>query len=102
MYKLEAQTYHLQIGEPYWMPEVGLGIGRGRQVIGGVEQEALLWSDAQGQAYPTPDDVIQGIQMALEAERQRAEAERQRAAAERQRSGSGRNGWRGVRKVARC
>ena len=79
MYKLEAQTYHLQIGEPYWMPEVGLGIGRGRQVIGGGDQEALLWSDAQGRAYPTPDDVIQGMQMALEAERQRAEAERQRA-----------------------
>ena len=48
VYKLEAQTYRLQIGEQYWMPEVGLGIGRGRRVIGRVEQEALLWRDAQG------------------------------------------------------
>jgi hypothetical protein len=23
--------------EPYWMPEVGLGMGRSRQVIGGID-----------------------------------------------------------------
>ena len=79
VYKLEGQTYRLQIGEPYWMPDVGLGIGRGRQVIGGIEQELLLWYDAQGKAYPMPDEVIREMQAQLRAERQRAEQERQRA-----------------------
>ena len=93
VYKLESQTYRLQIGEPYWMPEVGLGIGRGRQVIGGIEQEVLLWYDAQGRAYPMADEVIRDMQAQLRAERQRAarmeqglEQERQRAEAERQRA----------------
>jgi hypothetical protein len=79
VYKLESQTYRLQIGEPYWMPEVGLGIGRGRQVIGGIEQEVLLWFNQQGKAYPMPDQVIHEIQAQLASERQRAEAERERA-----------------------
>jgi Uma2 family endonuclease len=73
VYKLEGQTYRLQIGEPYWMPEVGLGIGRGRQVIAGIEQEVLLWYNAQGQPYPMPDQVIRDIRAQLTAERQRAE-----------------------------
>jgi Uma2 family endonuclease len=86
VYKLEGQTYRLQIGEPYWMPEVGLGIGRGRQVMGGIEQEVLLWYDAQGRAYPMPDEVLREMQMQLRAERQRAEQEQQRAEAEQQRA----------------
>jgi hypothetical protein len=73
VYKLEGQIYHLQIGEPYWMPEVGLGIGRGRQLIGGIEQEVLLWFNQQGKAYPMPDQVIHEIQAQLATERQRAE-----------------------------
>ncbi|MEO0457882.1 MAG: Uma2 family endonuclease [Cyanobacteria bacterium P01_A01_bin.114] len=73
VYKLEGQTYRLQIGEPYWMPEIGLGIGRGPQTIGGIEQEVLLWYDRQGKAYPMPDEVIRDMQAQLEAERQRAD-----------------------------
>ncbi|MEO1402906.1 MAG: Uma2 family endonuclease [Cyanobacteria bacterium J06635_1] len=86
VYKLEGQTYRLQIGEPYWMPEVSLGIGRGRQTIGGIEQEVLLWHSAQGKAYPMADEVIREIQAQLKAARQRVEAERQRAEAEQQRT----------------
>lgn len=41
--KLENSEYRQQIGEPYWMPEIGLGIGRARQLVGGVEMEVLLW-----------------------------------------------------------
>lgn len=73
VYKLEGQTYRLQIGEPYWMPEVGLGIGRSQQVLGGIAQEVLLWFDAQGKSYPTPDEVIQDMKAQLTVERQRAE-----------------------------
>jgi len=68
------------------MPEVGLGLGRGRQVIGGIEQEVLLWHNAQGQTYPMPDQQIQDMQRQLIVERQRTESERQRTEAERQRA----------------
>ncbi|NEP62839.1 MAG: Uma2 family endonuclease [Symploca sp. SIO2G7] len=81
VYKLIDQTYQLQIGEPYWLPEVSIGIGRSRRILGGIEQEVLLWFDADGQPYPTPDEIIQATQSQLVAERQRADrlAERLRA-----------------------
>ncbi len=79
VYRLEGQTYRLQIGEPYWMPEVGLGIGRGRQEIGGIEQEVLLWYDAQGNAYPMIEAELRELQSQLQEARQQAEQERQRA-----------------------
>ncbi|PZD74736.1 hypothetical protein C1752_00812 [Acaryochloris thomasi RCC1774] len=65
VYKLVNGSYKLQIGEPYWMPEVGLGIGRSEQVMGGIKQELLAWYDSQGDRYLSDDE--------------RAEAERQRA-----------------------
>ena len=87
LYKLEgnssatkpSQRYQLQIGEPYWMEEVGLGIGRGRQIVGGIEQEVLLWYNAQGKPYPLPEQAMKEMQRQLTAERQKAEIERQRA-----------------------
>jgi len=79
VYKLENDTYQPKIGEPYWMEEVGIGIGRGRQTVGGIEQEVLLWYDRQGQAYPLSEQVITEMQAELNEERQRAETERQRA-----------------------
>lgn len=36
IYKLEDGVYHRQIGEPFWMSEVGLGVGRTRQLLGGI------------------------------------------------------------------
>lgn len=46
IYKLDGDAYRLQIGEPFWMPEVGLGIGRYLALIGGLPQEILTWYDA--------------------------------------------------------
>lgn len=51
VYKLESGSYRLQIGEPYWMPEVGLGIGRYRAEVGGLSQEILTWYGAQGNRH---------------------------------------------------
>ncbi|PZO23228.1 MAG: hypothetical protein DCF25_00985 [Leptolyngbya foveolarum] len=52
IYKLdEAGAYCLQIGEPYWMPEIGLGIGRYQGEVGGLAQEVLTWYDEQGQRH---------------------------------------------------
>lgn len=51
VYKLENGIYRQQIGEPYWMPEVRLGIGRYQGQVGGLPQEILTWYDAQGNRH---------------------------------------------------
>ncbi|HLO86070.1 MAG TPA: Uma2 family endonuclease [Nostocaceae cyanobacterium] len=56
VYKLINGTYQLQIGEPFWMPEVGLGIGRHRGMIAGMEQEFLSWYNQQYQRYLLPEE----------------------------------------------
>ena len=84
LYKLVNGVYQIQSGEPYWMPEVELGIGRTRQSFGGIEMEVLLWHDQQGQSYPMPDEALRQMQAQLEQQRRRAErAEQQTEAAKR-------------------
>ena len=56
VYKLVDGNYQLQIGEPFWMPEVGLGIGRFQSVSGGTSQELLCWFNEQGTRYLTPEE----------------------------------------------
>ncbi len=75
VYKLIDGEYHPQIGEPFWFPEMNLGLGRSQRSLGGIEQEILIWSDSQGNEYPTPDD----LRLQLEQEKQRADFESQRA-----------------------
>ena len=53
VYKLVNSSYQLQIGEPYWLEEIGLGIGRVRGVFNGIEQEQLAWFDRHGTRYLT-------------------------------------------------
>jgi Uma2 family endonuclease len=79
VYKHGLHSYQLQWGEPYWMPEVGLGIGRVRGQLGGIEREWLAWHNEQGKAYPLPSQLIR-------AERQRAEQAEQVLLQERQRA----------------
>lgn len=56
VYKLVNGEYQLQIGEPYWMPEVGLGIGRYPVVLGTLQQEGLAWYNQQGTRYLTAEE----------------------------------------------
>lgn len=56
LYKLEDGVYKLQIGEPYWMPEIGLGIGRYQGIVGGLSQEILTWYDARGDRHLSPEE----------------------------------------------
>ncbi|GAB1539753.1 Uma2 family endonuclease [Scytonema sp. NUACC21] len=86
VYKLVNGNYQLQIGEPYWMPEVGLGIGRYQAIIGGIPHELLSWYDARGNRYLTSEEQAEQERQRAEQERQRAEQERQRAEQERQRA----------------
>ncbi|NJO79550.1 MAG: hypothetical protein HC827_14220 [Cyanobacteria bacterium RM1_2_2] len=72
VYELINQEYHLLTGEPIWLAEIGLGLGRDRGVYLGIEREWLYWYDAEGRRIPTPEE-------RAEAEQQRAEQERQRA-----------------------
>ncbi|MGD1903633.1 MAG: Uma2 family endonuclease [Geitlerinemataceae cyanobacterium] len=70
MYRLEGGEYRLQIGEPYWMPEAGLGIGRFQAEVGGISREILTWYGEGGKRYPDASE-------RAERERERAERERQ-------------------------
>ncbi|MFB2836425.1 Uma2 family endonuclease [Floridanema evergladense] len=58
IYRLVAGVYQLQIGEPYWMPEIGLGIGRTVTLSGGLEREVLSWFNQQGVRYLTPEEQL--------------------------------------------
>jgi Uma2 family endonuclease len=68
VYKLVNGHYQLQLGEPFWMPEVGLGIGRWQTVLGGVDQEILTWFDETSRRYLSLDEQAQ---QQTEQERQR-------------------------------
>ncbi|PZU94189.1 MAG: hypothetical protein DCE90_15075 [Pseudanabaena sp.] len=78
IYKLVDGNYQLQIGEPLWMPEIGLGIGRAVLPSDRFGREILSWFDEKGDRYLTTDEQS-------DMESQRANFERQRAnAAEKQ------------------
>ncbi|MGB3294993.1 MAG: Uma2 family endonuclease [Phormidesmis sp.] len=77
VYKLEAGAYRLQIGEPYWMPEVGLGIGRYQGEVGGLSREILTWYDEQGNRH-----FSEAEQARLQAEQSRLQAEQAQLQAE--------------------
>ena len=68
------------------MLEVDIGIGRSRRILGGIEQELLLWFDVDGNAYPTSDEIIESKESELIAERQKAQAEKRRADVESQKA----------------
>jgi hypothetical protein len=74
VYRLENGVYLLCSDEPVWMPEIGLGIGRGEGVHEGWQREWLYWFDEQGNRFPTPEEVAQQEKQQRElAEQQAAE-----------------------------
>ncbi|MCS6960603.1 MAG: Uma2 family endonuclease [Pseudanabaenaceae cyanobacterium SKYGB_i_bin29] len=56
VYKLVEGEYQQQRGEPYWMAEVGLGIGR--CWVEGDPPEQLAWFDREGKRFLTPDELL--------------------------------------------
>jgi Uma2 family endonuclease len=86
VYQLVRGQYQLQRGEPFWMPEIELGIGRVQGELGGIRREWLAWHDRECKPYPLPQELIRQLEEQLEQERQWAEQERQRAEQERQRA----------------
>jgi Uma2 family endonuclease len=75
VYKLVDGQYQLQIGEPFWMPEVGLGVGRCPEVFSGSQEEVLSWFDQAGGRYLRPEELAE-----FEANRANIEAAARTAA----------------------
>ncbi|MGB3297854.1 MAG: Uma2 family endonuclease [Phormidesmis sp.] len=76
VYKLEADSYQLQQGEPYWMPEIGLGIGRYETQLGNLSREILTWYDEQGTRHFSE---AEQMQVRADQEQRRADQEQGRA-----------------------
>jgi Uma2 family endonuclease len=73
VYRLENGVYQQLEGDPFWLPEVGLALGRERGTYMGYEREWLHWYDEVGERLPTPEDRIQQQQAIAQQERDRAE-----------------------------
>ena len=58
VYRLVDGKYQQQIGEPFWMPEIGLGIGRSTTYTGGLQREVLFWYNQRGVRYMTPEEQL--------------------------------------------
>ncbi len=81
LYKLIEGEYVLQSEgqEPYWMPEVSLGIGAEERVYGGRKREWLYWYDQNNVRYLTPTERAKREIKRAEREATRAEQEATRA-----------------------
>ncbi|MBA3921153.1 MAG: Uma2 family endonuclease [Nostocaceae cyanobacterium] len=73
VYKLVDGNYKLQIGEPYWMPEVDLGIGRYQGTVAGIQQEILSWYDQKRNRYLMAGEKADQEQNLADQERSRAD-----------------------------
>jgi Uma2 family endonuclease len=58
VYKLVSGEYQLLAGEPVWLSEINLGIGRGEGTYQGINREWLYWYDEKGERYLTPEERI--------------------------------------------
>lgn len=58
VYRLVNGEYVLLSGNPVWLPEINLGIGRERGTYQGITREWLYWYDQQGQRLLTPEERI--------------------------------------------
>ncbi len=65
VYQLNNGQYELLTGEPVWLSEIGLGIGRQIGVYQGVEREWLYWYDREGKRYLTPQEKAKKLEEKL-------------------------------------
>ncbi|BBC24418.1 Uma2 family endonuclease [Pseudanabaena sp. ABRG5-3] len=62
VYKLVDGDYQLQIGEPLWIPEIGLGIGRCVLPSDRFSREVLSWFDQKGDRYLTAEEKVERLE----------------------------------------
>jgi Uma2 family endonuclease len=72
VYKLVDREYQLQFGNPVWLAEIGLGIGRERGTYQGINREWLYWYNEQVRRILTPEEQIAHERQIVQQERQRA------------------------------
>ena len=70
VYQLEEGEYQLLAGEPVWLSEISLGIGREEGIYQGITREWLYWYDQQGQRYLTSEETIVATQQHFEEQLQ--------------------------------
>ena len=84
VYRLVNGSYVLQQGNPVWLPEIGLGIGRERGAYQGITREWLYWYDETGKRLLTPEERIVEAEGRVAIEEQsRIEEQQRRIEAER-------------------
>ncbi|MBD2006816.1 MULTISPECIES: Uma2 family endonuclease [Cyanophyceae] len=64
-YRLVDGQYVRCSGEPVWMPEIGLGIGRGRGTYEGWARDWLYWYDSEGNRFSTPEEQAEQAEQQL-------------------------------------
>ncbi|WP_309739904.1 Uma2 family endonuclease [Chamaesiphon sp. OTE_20_metabat_361] len=69
IHKLVNDKYELQDSNPFWMPEIGLGIGYERGDYGGLTRDWLYWYNEHNRRYPTPAEQIRQAQAQVVQER---------------------------------
>ena len=75
IYRLVEGEYQLLSAEQVWMPEIGLGLGKERDIYDERVRNWLYWYDAEGNRLPTPEELA----VLANQERERANQERERA-----------------------
>ncbi len=73
VYRLTEGIYERQVGEPIWMPEVELGIGRELGTCEQWQRDWLYWYDEHRNRYPVPEEIIDQLQQQLQQEKQLAQ-----------------------------
>jgi Uma2 family endonuclease len=84
VYKLVDGHYELQSGEPVWMPEIGLGIGRCVMSSDPLQRQVLGWFDEQGVRYLSPEEQVDRERQAADRERRAKEEVEQQMIQEQQ------------------
>jgi Uma2 family endonuclease len=72
IHQLVNGRYELQDCNPFWMPEIGLGIGYERGEYNGLRRDWLYWYNENNQRYPTPAEQIRQAQAQVAQERDRS------------------------------
>jgi Uma2 family endonuclease len=86
---LLSESGKSESGKVIWIPEINLGIGCERRILGNWERDWLYWYDRNCVRYPTAEERAQqaeAAQQQAEAAQQQSEAARQQSEAARQQS----------------
>lgn len=78
VYRLMGNGYVRQTGEPVWMPEIGLGMGRWQGTYEGWTREWLYWHDQKGNRSPSPDERTEQLEQQAEQLEQQLLQERRK------------------------